>query len=140
VVESKKLSAEENLWLKGLTKDLNAGAARSILEASRKKGMGAEFGAYLHALISANQKAVKEALDMAKRGLPFDELMEELGLAAKWEANGEARGEARGEKTGWEKALKFLEEGHTVEELKRMTPPVPGGKQKRVTKTGTRNC
>jgi hypothetical protein len=32
VIESKKLPAEENLWLRGLTKDLNAKAARSILD------------------------------------------------------------------------------------------------------------
>jgi hypothetical protein len=47
-------------------------------------------------------------------------LVEEMGLAAKLRAEGE--------KTGWEKALKLLKQGHTVEELERMTPPVPGGK------------
>jgi hypothetical protein len=121
VIESKKLPFEENLWLKGLTKDLNAQAARSILEESRKKGPGAELAAYLYALINANQKAIQEALTMAKDELPFDKLLEEMGLVAKWRAEGEARGE----KKGWEKALAFLEEGHTVEELKRMSPPVP---------------
>jgi hypothetical protein len=124
VIESKKLSLEENLWLKGLAKDLNAKAARSILEESRKKGPGAELEAYLHALINANQKAIQEVQTMAKDKLPFDKWVEETGLAAKWEANGEARGE----KTGWEKALKLLKQGHTVEELERMAPPVPGSK------------
>jgi hypothetical protein len=128
VIETKKLSLEENLWLKGLTKDLNAKAARSILKESRKKGKEGDISAYLHALINANQKAIQEVLTMAKDELPFDKLIEEMGLAAKWEARGEANGEARGEKTGWEKALKFLEEGHTVEELKRMSPPVPNNK------------
>jgi hypothetical protein len=126
IIESKKLPVEENLWLKGLTKDLNAKAARSILEEGWKKGKEADIAAYLHTLINANQKAIEEVLAMAKRGLPFDRLIEEMGLAAKLRAEGRADGEARGEKTGWEKALKFLEEGHTVEELKKMTPPVPG--------------
>jgi hypothetical protein len=54
---------------------------------------------------------------MAKDELPFDRWVEETGLAAKWEA--------RGEKNGLKKALMFLEEGHTVEELKRMIPPTP---------------
>jgi hypothetical protein len=129
LIETKRLPVEENLWLKGLTKDLNAQAARSILEESRKKGKEADIAAYLHALINANQKAIQEVLAMAGEGLPFDKLIEEMGLAAKWEARGkiegEAQGEARGEKNGWEKALKFLEEGHTVEELKRMIPPAP---------------
>jgi predicted transposase YdaD len=121
VIEGQKLPLEENLWLKGLTKDLNAKTARSILEESRKRGKEAEIAAYMYALINANQKTIEEALIMAGEELPFDKWVEETGLAAKWEA----RGEVRGEKNGWEKALKFLEEGHTVEELKRMSPPAP---------------
>jgi hypothetical protein len=128
LIETKRLPVEENLWLKGLTKDLNAKAARSILEESRKKGKEADILAYLYALINANQKTIEEALAMAGEGLPFDKWVEETGLAAKWEARGKAEGKTEGEKIGWEKALKFLEEGHTVEELKRMSPPVPGSK------------
>jgi hypothetical protein len=127
VIETKKLSFEENLWLKGLTKDLNVEAAGNILEESRKKGKETEVAAYLYALINANLKTIEEALAMADEGLPFDRLVEEIGLAAKLRAEGriegEARGEARGEKNGWEKALKFLKQGHTVEELERMSPP-----------------
>jgi hypothetical protein len=128
VIESKKLPFEENLWLRGLTKDLNTKATRSILEESRKKGPGAELEAYLHALINANRKAIEEVLAMAGKGLPFDRLIEEMGLAAKWEARGEIRGEIRGEKNGLKKAVEFLEKGHTVEELKRMIPTTPRGK------------
>jgi hypothetical protein len=124
MIESKKLPFEENLWLKGLTKDLNAKSARSILEESRKKGPGAELEAYLHALINANQKAIEEVLAMAKDELPFDKLIEEMGLAAKWEA----RGEARGGQNAWKKAIELMKQGHTVEELERMSPPVPGSK------------
>jgi hypothetical protein len=124
VIENKKLPFEENLWLKGLTKDLNAKAARSILEKSRKKGAEIELKAYLYALINANLKAIEEELAMAKRGLPFDRLVEEMGLAAKLRAEGEIRGE----KNGWKKALEFLKQGHTVEELERMIPPAPTGK------------
>jgi hypothetical protein len=40
MIESKKLPVEENLWLKGLTKDLNPAMAGSILKESRKKGRG----------------------------------------------------------------------------------------------------
>jgi hypothetical protein len=122
VIESQKLPFEENLWLKGLTKDLNAKSARSILEESRKKGPGAELEAYLHALINANQKAMQEVQTMAKKELPFDKWVEETGLAAKWEANGEVRGG----QNAWKKAIELMKQGHTVEELERMTPPVPG--------------
>jgi hypothetical protein len=60
VIESKKLPAEENLWLKGLSNDLNAEAAGVILEESRKRGKGAELAAYLHALISANAETIED--------------------------------------------------------------------------------
>jgi hypothetical protein len=36
VIESKKLSFKENLWLKGLSNDLNAAAVGTILEESGK--------------------------------------------------------------------------------------------------------
>jgi hypothetical protein len=133
VIESKRLPFEENLWLKGLTKDLNVRAAGTILEESRKKGYGAELAAYLYALIRGNVKTIREVIAMGDEEVSFDELMEELGLAAKWEARGiaigkaqgEARGEARGKKTGWEEVIALLKQGHTVEELERMGPPAP---------------
>ncbi|MDR1469195.1 MAG: hypothetical protein LBT00_07870 [Spirochaetaceae bacterium] len=79
---------------------------------------------------------------MADEALPFDALMEELGLAAKWqergvaegiaigEAEGEARGEAegiaigevRGEKNAWRKVLDLMKQGYTVEQLEQMAP------------------
>jgi hypothetical protein len=104
---------------------LNAKAARSILEESRKKGKETEVKAYLYALINANLKTIEVALAMVNEGLPFDRLIEEMGLAAKWRAEGKIEGEARGENKGWKKALDFLKQGHTVEELERMGPPSP---------------
>jgi hypothetical protein len=65
---------------------------------------------------------------MAKRGLPFDRWVEETGLAAKWEARGRADGEARGEQNAWKKAIELMKQGHTVEELERMSPPLPSSK------------
>jgi hypothetical protein len=76
-----------------------------------------EISAYLHALIHANMKTIREVLEMPDGELTFDELMEKTGLAAKWEA--------RGKKTGWEKAIELLKQGYTVEELKQMSPLSP---------------
>jgi hypothetical protein len=80
-----------------MAKDLNPVMAGSILEGSRKKGAEIELKANLYALINANMKTIEEALAMANEGLPFDKLVEEIGLAAKLRAEGEARGE----KNGW---------------------------------------
>jgi hypothetical protein len=120
IIESKKLPETENLWLKGLTKDLNVSTAEIILKESRKRGegMSAELAAYLYALINANIQTMQEVLAMANEGLPFDRWVEETGLAAKWEA----RAAAQAEKATWEKAINLLKQGYTVEELEQMSP------------------
>jgi hypothetical protein len=138
VIESKKLTLTENLWLKGLDNGLNAAEAGIILEESRKKGKGAGLGAYLYTLISANIKTMEEVLEMANGELTFEELVEKAGLTAKWEKRGEARGEARGivigeargetrgvsmgEKNAWQKAIELLKQGYTLEQLEQMRP------------------
>jgi hypothetical protein len=125
VIENKKLPFEENLWLKGLTKDLNPDMAGSILKESRKKGTEVELGAYLYVLMNANLKAIQEIIAMAEEGLPFDKWVEETGLAAKWRAEGKTEGEAIGKKTALEETIAFLKQGHTVEDLERMISPAP---------------
>jgi hypothetical protein len=120
VIESKKLPLEENLWLKGLSNDLNAETAGAILEESRKRE--AELGAYLYALLKANAKTIREVLAMADKEVTLDEVLEKAGLTAKWEKRGEARGEARGEKNAWQKAIGLLKQGYTLEQLERMSP------------------
>jgi hypothetical protein len=54
---------------------------------------------------------------MVDEGLPFDKLVEEMGLAAKWEA--------RGKNDAWKEAIELMKQGYTVEELERMTPRSP---------------
>jgi hypothetical protein len=126
VIESKKLPLGENLWLRGLAKDLNPAMAGSILEESRKKGMGTEFGAYLYALVTANLKAIQEVIAMADEIAAFDKWVEEMGWAAKWTAEGKAKwtaeGEDRGKKLAWKEVIELLKQGHTVEDLERMSP------------------
>jgi hypothetical protein len=60
----------------------------------------------------------------------LDEVLERMGLVAKWKSVGEAIGEARGkvqgraigEQTAWEKFISLMEQGYTVDQLKRMAP------------------
>jgi hypothetical protein len=133
IIVSKELPAAENLWLKGLTNDLNTELAGVILKESHKISEKREIGAYLYALICANLETVREVLKMSDERMAFDRLMEELGLTAKWEKTGEARGEirgeargeirgeAKGEKKGLKKAVELLKQGYTVEQLEQMT-------------------
>jgi hypothetical protein len=57
---------------------------------------------------------------MANGEVTLEDVLEGAGLTAKWEK----RGEAIGEKTGWEEAIGLLEQGYTVDQLKRMSPGV----------------
>jgi hypothetical protein len=153
VVESKKLLLEENLWLKGLSDDLNATAAGVILEESRKRKDAAELGAYIYALLNANTRTIEEVMEMAKKKPTLEEVLRKAGLIAEWEklgedrgvaigesigesrgvAIGEARGETRGvaigkaqgKKTGWEEVIGLLKQGYTVDQLERMSPVDP---------------
>jgi hypothetical protein len=137
VIESKELPFEENQWLKALRDDLNTERAGAILGKSR--GREGELGAYLCMLFRANPKTFEEVYRMKNDERALEEVLERLGLTAKWEERGEAKGvaigeargvaigEAIGEKTAWEKFVGLLEQGYTVDQLKRMSPSVPSG-------------
>jgi hypothetical protein len=43
IIETKRLPADENLWLKSLTNDLESGAARVILEAGKGRASAFTF-------------------------------------------------------------------------------------------------
>jgi soluble cytochrome b562 len=53
---------------------------------------------------------------MREEGAAFDKLMEEIGLAAKWEQ----AGEVRGKKEGLKEAVDLLKQGYTVEQIEQM--------------------
>jgi hypothetical protein len=48
----------------------------------------------------------------------LDEVLERMGLIAKWEA----QVRAEGEKTAWEKFVSLMKQGDRVDELERMAP------------------
>jgi hypothetical protein len=87
ILESRRLSAEDNLWLRTLSSDLEYKAVIEIgKEAGRQKEY-ARLGAYLDAITRANLKAVEEAIEMEEK-LTLEKLLEETGVAARCEARG----------------------------------------------------
>ncbi|GBU26741.1 hypothetical protein R84B8_00253 [Treponema sp. R8-4-B8] len=92
VIDSRKLSAEENLWLKSLSNRLKHAEFSRVNAEIKRQGKAARLSAYLYVIAGENDKAMKEEIKMKNR---FDQVIEETGLAAKWEARGEARGEER---------------------------------------------
>ena len=123
IINSRRLSAEENIWLKELDNRLSAPQLQRILEEITRFGRSAQTKAYLDIIMRANEKNLQEALKMGRAALPtLDEVFEKTGLTALWEARGEAKGvaigEARGEVKGKEEiARNMLKSGFPVEQI-----------------------
>jgi hypothetical protein len=126
IIDSRKLSVDENIWLKDLDNRLDLPELRRIAE--EVKGLGKEkaarIEAYLYVIRKANLKRLREAgkmnvseFDYETLKEAWDELLVETGDAARWEARGRAEGEARGEeKKAAEIAKNLLNNGFSVEQ------------------------
>jgi len=119
IIESGKLPEQENLWLRSLSKDLQASGLDSILDEIRKHENEAQLGAYLNVLLRANTKAFMEAENMARRGLPtLEEALEETGLLPIMIERGVKKGMAR---KALEIAKKMKNAGRPLFEIEEFT-------------------
>ena len=103
IIDSRRLSAEENIWLKDLDNKLDVPELQRITAEIARQGKAARIKAYLDVITRANSESLKEMIRMSKNALTLDEIFEEAGLVAKWEARGEAKGIAVGEAKGEER-------------------------------------
>ena len=133
IIDSKELPAAENLWLRSLSNKLDAKGWLDMLAGMVRLGSKtSHMGAYIDAIVRANKESLREAYEMSNDTVTMDSVLEEIGLAAKWEARGfslgeargisigEARGEVRGEARGENKILGLFKQGYTVEEVESM--------------------
>jgi hypothetical protein len=116
IIETKRLTAGENLWLKSLTNDLESGEARSILEAGKERAR--ELSAYLDVVLRANPRAFLEAWKMANGTATFEEVFTEAGIIPQWIEQGIERGE---EKKALAIARNLLAKGWAVEDVAETT-------------------
>jgi hypothetical protein len=86
VINSRKLSADENLWLKELDNRLEIPDIKRVNTVIVRQGKGARIKAYLNAIIRANRESFKEALKMGDVDSSLMEVLEEFGLNVRWEA------------------------------------------------------
>jgi hypothetical protein len=98
IIESRKLPAEENIWLKSLRGGLNRVEMDQIWTEITRQDKDAQIAVYLHVLAEENPEILQEAF-MRDR-LTFEQLLEKTGLTTEWEARGRAEGEARGRTEG----------------------------------------
>jgi hypothetical protein len=92
------------------------GNSQCYTERRPKKDKDPDTVAYMYAVLLANAGILEEALKMDKTGgTALDEVLERMGLIAKWEDRGRAKweavGEARGKKTAWEKVVSLMKQG-----------------------------
>jgi hypothetical protein len=126
IIETKRLSGEENLWLKSLTNDLERGAARAILEERKEAARETPLSAYMDVLLRANPEAFLEAWNMANRKRTFEEVFTEAGIIPQWIERGIERGIEQGIEQGEEKkalaiARNLLAKGWVVEDVAETT-------------------
>jgi hypothetical protein len=100
IIDSRRLSAGDNLWLKSLSDELDSLEVTEIGEEILRRGKNARIAAYLNVITEANTEIIQEAMEMnqRKQKITLEQVMINCGLAAKLEARGKAEGMAEGEK------------------------------------------
>ena len=91
LIDSRRLSADENFWLKSLNKQLDPLTVLQIKFEVRRRDKAVRIQAYMNAITMANVHAIEEAMKMANEAQLLEDLMVRTGLAAKLEARGEER-------------------------------------------------
>jgi len=86
IIDSRKLSAEDNLWLKNLSNKLGHSDIDRLLTESAQQDKKTQIAAYMYAVVYANTEKLKETLDMRRKKLTFDQMLIDSGFVAMWEA------------------------------------------------------
>jgi hypothetical protein len=92
LIETKRLPAEENLWLKSLTNDLDRGTARVILEGKQEATRKVPASVYMDVLLRVNPRAFIEAMNMANHRETFEEVFTKAGIIPQWIERGKKEG------------------------------------------------
>ena len=123
IIDNRKLSVKENLWLQGLRKNLDT---QSVIRVSKKVIINpGNTGAFLDAIVRANYGVLKEFKTMKKMTKSLREALISTGWTEEWIAMGEARAEKRAkakvEENRKEIAAKMLKSGYPLKEVSSMT-------------------
>ena len=117
IIDNRRLSAEENLWLRELN-FLDLLEMRRILTEIHRQGKASRVNAYLDVITRANKKILSEVLKMSDGTLTLDQIFEEAGLVARWEARGRIEGRTE---ALLETARKMKDMGLSAEQIKKAT-------------------
>jgi hypothetical protein len=126
VIVTSELS-EDNLWLKGVSRNLDAKTLHKILMESTKENMP-EMGNYLASILQANASKIKEVMNMGNSAMTLEKVLKETGFIERWEQRGIQIGEARGIQIGEKRGetrtrnemLSLLKSGKSPAEILRL--------------------
>ncbi|GHV74807.1 hypothetical protein AGMMS49940_21090 [Spirochaetia bacterium] len=120
ILESKKLSESDNMWLKGLNTGLEISNARLIFKEGAQKEDGLSKRAYLYAVLQANPLVFEEVYKMDST-VTLDDVLMNLGLVSKWEEEGREKGREEGRMEGrvetLHEVLELLKQGYQAEQI-----------------------
>jgi hypothetical protein len=117
IIDNRRLSAVENLWLKSLSNRLNCREVTRISEEITRQKKSADIAAYLYVIAKANHETLQEAIEMSD-ALTIEKVFENVGWTAKWEARGEAKGKTEGQdEKAREIARNFKKMGLSVSQI-----------------------
>ena len=102
IIESKKLSDEDNLWLNSLTNNLKKSSLEHIMNESKKRGTEDQLRAFFDTLSRANPYVFKEVHMSTRTGQTFEEVFTEAGIIPKWIEQGRVQGLEQGRVQGIE--------------------------------------
>jgi len=91
IIDSRKLSAEDNLWLRNLDNNLNALETIRLLTEAYRQGKSAKVRTYINVIARANYHVLKEAINMSSTAKSLEDVLMETGITAKAEARAEER-------------------------------------------------
>jgi len=100
IINSRNLSAEENLWLNGLSNCLGVDASNQMFEEAFRQEKSPYLSAYLDTVIRANPITMREVMKMSGNSLTIEQVLEEAGWISKWKAEGKTEGKTEGRTEG----------------------------------------
>jgi hypothetical protein len=110
IIESKRLSAGENLWLRDLDNRLEVAELWDVMRAAEGLRKGKNVEAYLEVITRANKEKVKEALEMDKDGNESSPAKKMMEIIKRWKYQERQEGKR-------EVARKLIAKGWTPEEV-----------------------
>jgi len=103
IINIKKLSDDENLWLRSLNRNLTGKDLLWAHVMEKKHGSRLDMNAWLQAVFVANHKAIKEIIGKGGNRMlttEFCKTIEEIGLGEIWRQKGKLEGELKGRQEG----------------------------------------